>query len=77
MMHWSLCHVWLQKVPKFRRYGTKLFFEDLSLHCDLDLEDRSPSFLHDPNLEDRNPKFLHDTPGHDDTPTATHQVSLS
>ena len=34
----------------------QLLFEDLSPHCDLD-------------LEDRNPTFSHDTPGHDDAPS--------
>ena len=37
------------------------FFQNVSPHCDLD-------------LENRNPNVLHDTPGHDDTPT--YQVSL-
>ena len=39
------------------------FLEDLSLHCECDLD-----------FEDRNPTFLHDTPGHDDAPP--HQVWL-
>ena len=38
----------------------ELFFEDFTPHCDRD-------------LEDRNPTFLHDTPGHDDA--QPHQVS--
>ena len=33
-----------------------IFFKDLSLHCDLD-------------LQDSNPIFLHDTPGHGDAPS--------
>ena len=36
--------IWLQNVMKFRRYGRKLFFEDLTLHCYLDLKDRNPTF---------------------------------
>ena len=31
----------------FGDYGRKLFLEDLSLHCDLDLEDRNPTFSYD------------------------------
>ena len=53
--------IWLQKVQKFRSYGLKILFNDLSSHCDL-------------YLEDRNPIFSHDTLGHDDA--QSDQVSL-
>ena len=45
----------IHQVKRFRRYGRKLTFEDLTLH-------------YDPDLDDRNPTFLHDTPGHGDAP---------
>ena len=51
-----LCQIWLQKVQKFRRYGRKLIFEDLTPQSVLEL------------VEDRNPTFLHDTPDYDDAP---------
>ena len=55
-----LYQIRLQKVEKFRRYGrNSVCFKDLSPHCDLD-------------LEDRNPTFPHDTLGRDDAPS--HQV---
>ena len=50
-----LYHVWLQKVQKFRRYGTKSCSEDFSPHCD-----------HDREVSPKNPNFLHDTLGHDE-----------
>ena len=42
---------------KLKKCGRKIFFKDLTLHCDLDLE-----------VEDRNPTFSHDTLCHDDAP---------
>ena len=43
----------LQEIWNWKK---QLNFEDLTPHCDLD-------------LEDRNPTFLHDTLGHDDAPS--------
>lgn len=37
---------WLQKVQQFRRLRDKLV-EDLNSHCNLDLENSNPTFLHD------------------------------
>ena len=60
-----LYQIGMQKVTKFRRYGTNiyLFRTDLSPHCDLHLEDRNLTF-----------QFSHGTSGHDDE--ASYQVWL-
>ena len=47
---------WLQTVIKLQDMKKRLFFEDLTPHCDLD-------------IEDKNPALSHDTPGHVDAPS--------
>ena len=39
--------VYLQKSQHLRRYLRKLYFDFMFLHCDLELEDSTPIFLHD------------------------------
>ena len=58
-----LYQICLQTGLKVQEIWKKVIFEDLSPHCDLDL-----------NLEDRNPTFSYDTLGHDNA--SSYQVWL-